>query len=351
MRLQRELACVLTNERRRARAFALSDPPLLVLVAALAVGGSQPIGISAQGSVGQLRSECAAGDQGLELLCADAALAVQALHSGVGLLMTAGGALPASPSTLGQRMAGSPRVAVDVGGSWASLSHPDLSRPGNPSGVPEKRSLMTGLRMTTVVGVFDGFSVVPGVDGLLGLDAVGLVQLMRMPESPAASSPKVAWGGGVRLGILRESFSLPGVTVTGIYRRAGELNFGTREGTGALATMSPSMTSVRVIVGKDLWPVGLSLGAGWDRYRGDGRIEARLAESGGSILEGAGSGDLSMNRKYFFTGANFTWLVTQLAAELGWARGASPLADLVGTGPFRAGGSALQGTLTFRFTY
>jgi len=161
----------------------------------------------------------------------------------------------------------------------------------------------------------------------------------------------MGWGGGVRVGVLRESFSLPGVTVSGVYQRAGELGFGTSEGAGGFAMISPAVTSLRVIVGKDLWPVGLSVGAGWDRYRGDGRIEARFQEGGGEIVEGFGAGDLSMNREHLFAGVNFTWLVTQLAAEVGWARDGSPLADLVGTGPFQPGGRELHGALTFRFTY
>jgi len=347
----RESACALTRPLCGAWTFGSHNSWLVALWVTVTAGVCVPAGIFAQGPVGQLHSACVGARPALDLRCADAALAVQALHGGVGLLMTAGGPLSASPSTLGQRMAGSPRIAFDLGGSWASFAHPDISRSGPQSLASDERSLITGMRLSGVAGIFDGFSVVPGVGGVLGLDVVTSVQLVRVPGSPAASGSKVGWGGGVRVGLLRESFSLPGVTVSGVYQRAGGLGFGTSEGAGSFALIRPSVTSLRFIVGKDLWPVGLSVGAGWDRYRGDGRIEARVEEGGGGIVEGVGAGDLSMNRKHLFAGANFTWLVTQLTVEVGWARDGSPLVDLVGTGPFRAGGTGLNGALTFRFTY
>ena len=323
-----------------------------VLVMAVSLLGPEPV--TAQTTVERLWSECAEGEVArLGALCADAALALQALHGGVGLQMTAGGALPASPSTAGHRMEGSPRIVIDVGGTWATFSHPDLSSSGAQSAISDDRSFLVGARLTTVVGIFDGFSPRPALGGVLAVDAVGSLQLIRAPASPGSPGSAVGWGGGVRVGVFRESFSLPGVTVSGLYHGAGELQFGTIEETGALAVLKPSVTSVRTIVGKDLWPLGLSAGVGWDRYRGDGRIEARLSapSAPGPISARTGPRQLSMNRRYLFWGGNFTWLITQIAVEVTWAREGSPIADLEGTGPFRPGGAELQGALTFRVIY
>ena len=269
-------------------------------------------------------------------------------------MMTAGGPLPAGPSTAGHRMQGSPRIIVDLGATWATFRHPDLSQSGVESGSAETRSFLAGARLTGVAGIFDGFSLRPGVGGVLAMDAVGHLTWVRVPGSPVPHGSRVGWGGGVRLGLFRESFSLPGVTLSGVFQRAGELQFGTEQRTGALAVLEPSVTSVRVIVGKDLWPIGLSAGMGWDRYRGKGRIAVRRVQGLAAtdlVGTGAGPGELSMNRQYLFGGVNLTWVVTQIAAEVTWAREGSPIAELAGTGPFRPGGTELQGALTFRVIY
>lgn len=285
-------------------------------------------------------------------LCRDGALALQALHGGLGLLMTSGGALPASPSTAGHRLPGSPRVVLDLGATWSSFAHPDLAYPGSGA-ASEARSFLLGGRATTVLGVFDGFSPIPTMGGVLAVDALATLQWVRVPDSPATSGAALGWGGGFRVGVFRESFSLPGLTLSATHVRAGALRFGTEEAPGALAEVEPMVTSFRAIAGKDLWPVGLSVGLGWDHYRGTGRIEARLPhESPAAGLEASTrSHDLSMDRRYLFAGMNYTWVVTQIAAEVTWAREARPIARLEGTGPFRPGGRELQGALTFRLLY
>ncbi len=308
---------------------------------------------SAQPVAEALWSDCIAGrPSSIHSLCADAALGLQALHGGVGLQMTAGGALPASPSTAGHRMERSPRIILDGGGSWSTFRHPNLARSGGPGPTPDKRTHLTGARIAAVVGLFDGFSPAPGVGGVLAVDLVGTIQWVRVPSSPATAGSSVGWGGGLRLGVFRESFSLPGVTLSSLFHRAGKLEFGITEGDGALATLDPSVTSTRLTVGKDLWPVGLSVGAGWDRYRGEGRIEARSGSSGpGAILARSSLRKLSMNRRYVFVGANITWIVSQIAAEVTWGRKGSPLARLDGTGPFSPGDRELGGALSFRVIY
>jgi hypothetical protein len=155
----------------------------------------------------------------------------------------------------------------------------------------------------------------------------------------------------VRVGIFRESFSLPGVTFSAVRYWSGSIRYGVSSGEGALVQLEPSLTSYRLVAGKDLWPVGVSAGIGWDKYRGSGRFEVRVQEGGGGPTVARAAGGLHLNRDYLFAGLNYTWLVTQVAAELTWADRASPLAELEGTGDFRPGGRELQGTVTVRLIY
>lgn len=298
----------------------------------------------------RLWSECATtGGAAVSGLCADAALALQALHSGMGGLLVVGGPLPTGPSTLGHRTEGSPRIVVDVGTGWASFKHPDLARRPGAGGGREARSTPLSGRLTGVVGVFPGFSPLPTVGGVLSLDAVVMLQAVGAPSSPGSPGTRFGWGAGVRAGVFRESFSLPGVTLSAMHHRLGELSYGLAEGPGALATLSPRTTSLRLTAGKELWPIGVSGGVGWDRYRGDGRIVARPEE--GAAPQTTRRRDLEMDRRYLFGGVSYTWLVTQVAAEVTWARAATPLAELDGTSSFTPGGGELQGAVSFRIRY
>ena len=325
---------------------------VVAAAAAFALGAALPRPVSAQDPVAQISAECEseAGPL-LQGICRDGALALRALHAGTGLLMTGGGALPASPSTVGRRLPGSPRIIVDLGATWASFSHPVLSYTASGTAT-EEQSVLAGGRATAVIGVFDGFSAVTGVGGILAVDAVAGARWVRVPDSPVGPGSALGWGGGLRIGVFRESFSLPGVTLSATHDRAGALRYGTEEDPGAWVEIEPAVTSFRAIVGKDLWPVGLSAGIGWDLYRGAGRIEARLAAEGDrEEVAATRSHDLSLERRYLFAGLNYTWVVTQVAAEVTWTQAATPASSLEGTGPFRPGDRELQGAFTMRLLY
>jgi hypothetical protein len=233
----------------------------------------------------------------------------------------------------------------------ARFNHPTLDSPLPGAGDAGTESSIVGGRLTAVAGLFDGFSPLPTVGGVLALDAVAAVRLIRVPDSPASTSHRVGWGGGVRLGIVRESFSLPGVTFSAVRYWSGAIRYGVSSGEGALVQLEPSLNSYRLVAGKDLWPVGVSAGVGRDQYRGSGRFEVRVQEGGGAPTTVRASGGLHSNRDYLFAGLNYTWLVTQIAAELTWANRASSLAELEGTGDFRPGGRELQGAVTVRLIY
>jgi hypothetical protein len=239
----------------------------------------------------------------------------------------------------------------DGGVTLARFNHPTLESPLPAGGDSGSESSVVGGRLAVAMGLFDGFSPLPTVGGVLALDAVAALRLLQVPDSPSSTGSRVGWGGGVRLGIFRESFSLPGVTFSAVRYGSGSIRYGVSSGEGALVQLEPSLTSYRLVAGKDLWPVGISAGIGWDRYRGTGRFEVRVPEGGGDPITARAAGELHMNREYLFAGLNYTWLVTQVAAELTWAKRASPLADLQGTGDFNPGGRELHGTVTLRLIY
>jgi len=314
-------------------------------------GGFGPFQAQAQSGPERLFGACVSGGgEALQGSCADAALALQAFQGGVGLLMTAGGPVPASPSTAGRRLASQARIVGDLGIGWVSFRHPDLGYTGSDAARPERRSLLLGGRFTSAVGIFEGFSPAPNVGGVMSVDVVGTTQLLRRPEGIGNSGTSFQWGGGVRLGVFRESFTLPGLTLSAMHYRSSRFRYGDADETGAEFTLDPHATSIRAVLGRDLLAVGLTGGLGWDRYGGTGSIRATApgAAVGAGVAESAA---VRMNRRYLFAGANFTWVVTQFAGEVVWVFSESPLDEFPGTGPYRPGGRDLQGAFSFRITY
>lgn len=337
----------------RGRPFTVCGWPLVVLGLALVLPGAA----HAQGDVEALYAACSedASDT-VAGRCADAALTMEALMGGVGLLMSAGSALPASPSTAGRRLATQPRVVVDAGLAWSTVRHPDLSSPLNVGGPPDRRSFLYGAKLSVVVGVFEGFSPVSGVGGFLSLDGIGGAQLLQVDGLDGATESVGSWGGGVRLGLFRESFSLPGVTLSATYHRAGEIEYGNTGANGGTVGMRLRARSLRAVVGKDLLAVGISAGAGWDEYTASARITARgsleLPSAPPELEErAAGPVDSVVRKRYVFGGANLTWLVAQLAGEVAWVWESSSAPSIEGSGPYRPGEMELLGAVTVRITY
>ncbi|MEX2529566.1 MAG: hypothetical protein WD960_02240 [Gemmatimonadota bacterium] len=303
--------------------------------------------IAAQSGARALATACAqSGGAGVADACADGALAAHALMGGLGLLSAAGGAIPVSPSTVGHRIQGSPRFIVDGGLGFVSFRHPDLNAaPG--SGLLARRSNLASGRLTATVGIFDGFSPAATVGGVGSVDGVASIRIHRIPSSPGLSSTATALSAGVRLGIFRESFSLPGVTLTMMHHRLGRVRYGDMASSGARVNVEPRVNSLRLEVGKDMLALGVTGGVAWDRISGDARVSASWEGAQGE----SGTRRIREDRRYLFAGLNYTWLVTQIAGEVAWAPGRTPSNPLRGSGSFEAGGGGLQGALTFRIIH
>jgi hypothetical protein len=292
--------------------------------------------------------------------CAAGAIGAHALQGGLGLLMAAGGPFPASPSTAGQRLQGSPRWIVDVGSAVVRTDF--TSRSDGGVGAQEDRTLFAP-RVTVGAGLFEGFSPSPTVGGMGSLDVVGELRMLPIPRLRETSDRVFAWGLGARIGLVRESFTLPGVTLVAMHRRGGTVEFvsplgppGGRVPEARMIRVTPNVTSLRAVAGKDLLEIGVSAGVQLDRIRGDAEVgswahvEGAIAlPSPGPPPPGSGPRSLPVDRTTWFVGLNRTWVVTQVSAELGWspaARGDD--ADVLGGA---GAGSAFSGALSFRITY
>jgi hypothetical protein len=275
------------------------------------------------GSAGPLRAQApqtiAACDDGgaSAIYCPLTVAAIQTVQQGVGLAGAGGNAFVGSASTLGRRFGRVPRVALSGHLGFTRYSVPDLSPTGGDTGVtsPSAHGQVT-------VGVFNGLNAAPTVGGLFALDLFASVDAVFLPGSAGFQGNSVGWGYGARIGIFRESFTLPGITVTVGQTRSGGIELASDAPGGGGVEMDVVTTSVRGTVGKDLAGLGFIVGGGWDWYSADGVYTTPTAQTPipSAPISNTFSG-FESSRALFFGGVSRTFLVVQVAGEIGWARG------------------------------
>jgi hypothetical protein len=322
---------------------------LLGLLAAVPLWSASPL--QGQG-IRDLAAACGGDREVVLAWCQETALAAQAAQGGLGLAAAGGSDMPGSASTLGWRYQRSPRLALTARGTLARSAMPGL---GGGSLLPQGDASLTfsAAQGSVSMGLFNGFSPAPNVGGVLSLDLTVSAHLVRVPKDKGFRDNLVGLGGGARLGIFRESFNLPGVSLSLYHRSLGRSGFGSLErGNPAEARFQVGLSSVRGVVGKDLKGVGLLGGAGWDRYNGDVRIRVadREAEFPAQPGVATASGRLSSDRRLYFLGASLTYVILQISLEGGWAEGfGTELPDRV-VSAFDPGTLSWFGSLAFRVT-
>ena len=316
---------------------------LLPLLAVIALAPSvRPVRAQSVDALGQ---RCvAAGAPAIR--CTELAVTARALQADAGLLAGLGSEVSGSAGTLGRRLGTTPRVAIEARAAFADMALPDLADPGTePS--RELALLVPALHAGVAVGLFDGFSLAPAVGGLFSLDLLARASISFLPTGDGFGGHPASYSFGGRLGILRESFTLPGVSVSLSRRNVGAIRYGEAGGPGGGSVeIDPVVTSMRATVGKDLLSVGVMGGVGWDRYGGSATLLASTED--GSVVR-ATEPSFENRRTLFFLGASLNFLVLQLSAEAGWAKGFEPVPGYRGT-PFDPARTTVYGSLAFRLT-
>ena len=301
---------------------AKRPPELLVvgLVAGLLAGGA--IRAEAQ-DLAPLVAMCAGGSSTLTAPCQSAILAVQSIRGGIAIADANGSALAGTSSTLGRRLGRTPRVSLAARFKAAVFDIPDVL--GSGAALPGQTSVAAySVKATAAVGVLDGFSILPSVGGFLSLDFIGSLNLVFLEEGDGFSENEGLISIGGRLGLFRESFTMPGVTVSLVQRYGEDLNWGEPSLTGSSLNTDITTTSLRATIGKDLFAMALLAGAGLDWQKGD--LGVRVADPGLVGGEGVLVGqNMTTRRPVYYVGASMTRVIFQMSLEAGWAGGFSAL--------------------------
>ena len=273
-------------------------------------------------------TQCAAGGSAeLVTSCQSGVLAAQAMRGGIAMADRMGASLSGSSSTIGRRLGSAPRVSVDVRLRMARFRMPDLLG-GGTGAAGENVVDAFGVKTSVAFGVLDGVSLMPTVDGLLSLDLLASASLIFLGESDGFLGNEGILSVGGRLGIFRESFTLPGVTVS-VMQSFGQSMDWTAGVNGSQIDTDISATSVRAIIGKNFFTLAVSGGMGWNWDRG--RIGVQVPHPTIPGRQGIGSiNDLTTRRLVYFGGISITRLVFQFSVEGGWAGGYDELVGYSG---------------------
>lgn len=292
-------------------------------------------------------ARCAAGgSSSLLTACQNAVLAAQALRGGIAVTDAVGDALPGSSSTIGRRLGASPRVSVALRLNLALFDVPDVLDSG-PLSLGESSVEAFGVRGTVAVGVLDGFSLLPTVGGILSFDLVGSASLLFLQDGDGFSDNVSLLSIGGRLGLLRESFTMPGVTVSLVQQYGERFTWGGITDSGTRVDADVSTTALRAAIGKDLFTMAFLAGVGWDWQKGELAVRVKDPERPGA--QGvADADDLTTRRTVYYGGVSMTRLVFQFSVEAGWASGYD---DLPGyPGDYDPGGITPFVNLALRLT-
>lgn len=293
--------------------------------------------------------------------CAAVAQAVDAAQPQVGILMAGGNPTLGTASTGGVRLGILPRVSAGARVNVVFARLPDIRDESSSSGaaVPEKFSVPApALGADVSLGVFPGISVAPTIGGIGAIDLLGSATVLPVSLAGVDGLEKnpVSWGAGARVGLLRESFLTPGVSVSVMYRKMGELQFGdvceggevqdptstnrsicAGEGDFGEIGFGLSNVSVRGALSKRLLVLGLTAGVGYDRFDTDADVAFRAPVVTGTTARQIFRFDdvqVDNDRWSAFVNGSFTLLVGSIVAEAGWLQGQNPISGFPSTSDF-----------------
>lgn len=278
---------------------------------------------------------------GQPALCASASVATRSLFGYVGLLGGLGSEVPGTASNLGRRIGGGPRFALSARFGAVAVGLPDL---GDVTGLEETSFWVPALNAGVTLGVFEGLRLMPTVGGFLSVDLFGQASLLLLPRSEGFEGTVRSYSVGARVGVFREGFTIPGVSVSVAKRFLGDVAFGDAGGNADLS-LNPGVTSLRATIGKDLFAVEVMAGLGWDEYTGRATIRVIDGVGGVAVV----SDEMTASRFLYFGSAAMTFgIILSVAVEAGWAQGYDEVA--VYNGVYDPTEGAPFGSVSLRLT-
>lgn len=257
-----------------------------------------------------------------QALCQDVIIAAQLVQPELGLALAGGNPVLGTASPIGTKFRFIPRVYLGGRMNFVWGEIPDiLNYPENPTEPAGTVGFsVTMIQLDASVGVFDGFKLGATTGGLASVELLGSLGTMILPAGAGFENDVAGFGLGARIGLLRESFTAPGISFSGEYQWTGRIRYGdVRQGDDAQFGLDLDVASFRAGISKSFVAIGLAFTLGWDHYTSD--VDFGVADADGDLVaivpEGAPIG-LSSDRWSAFFDISYIVLFFNIAAELGW---------------------------------
>ncbi|HEX2187766.1 MAG TPA: hypothetical protein VHG51_02650 [Longimicrobiaceae bacterium] len=343
------------------------------------------LAVSAVPAAAQVSAPCAVfSDASISATCYTVAQAVESAQPQLGIVLTGGNPTLGTASTGGIRLGILPRVSATAKANLVFVRLPDILAE-SAGGAAQALNDATGIPVpalsgTASVGVYPGFSVAPTVGGVGAVDLLGSATWLPVGsfdvEGFAEDTPDFSYGVGARLGLLRESFTTPGLSVSLMYHRLGTVAYGDvcsepalggiteqRDGYTVQAgacfgdgdpgefSVDLSSWSTRAAASKRLLGLGLTAGVGYDRFSSDAAFGFRTrcpADVPGGCFARVSDLELDNGRWSGFVNGSFSLLMASLAAEVGWLQGEQAIDGFPSASDFDPTEGTWFGSLGFR---
>lgn len=251
-------------------------------------------------------------------ICTAAVDATRALNPIAGLLFSGGNPVIGTAATLG---AWRGSLAFRATATTVVLPSTDYDGVGNTVGV--------GDRLTVPMPVIEGaVGVYNGLDGgFLSVDVLGSIQPLpdvdRVQITGAvARVGRVAFGlgAGVRVGLMSDSGSSPGLSISLMRRDLPRVQYGNvGDGDDYSYSVNLAAWNARLAISKRVKFFDFAAGVGWDRYFGTARAE--IANLNGGVPEPPIKIRLSDQRWMLFGNTGLTFGPMRLVGEAGYQSG------------------------------
>lgn len=248
----------------------------------------------------------------------------------LGILLSGGSATPGGYGALGRPG----RFSVNIRATAARLDVPDVSDLTVGASTPVPSTILTteewgaGPAFDAELGVFGGVQ--------LGVVTVGAIDLLGsafyIPEletdnfNLTVAGNGFKFGGGVRVGIIQENLTWPGVSISYIRRGLPSVSVEALTDDGdslRVSDISLDVDALRLMVGKRLGILGVMAGVGTDRYKSGATISAVVEELGLITVLDPTDVDQSVRRTNLFAGASLNFPFVRLVGEVGRVSGDS----------------------------
>jgi len=271
-----------------------------------------------------LLARCDAAGLPTELLsdlCQDVVASLQLVQPKFGLLLAGGNPVLGTASPIGARFRFIPRV--HIGGRinlvWADI--PDIvDYPSDTLSPLGSLGFVVPMPQLDIsIGLLEGFQLGTTLSGFGSIELLGSLSALLLPSGDGFEANVSGFGLGARLGLLRESFTAPGISVSGLYKWHGRAQLGDLdEGDRAQFGADLRVASFRAGLSKSFVALGVALTLGYDQYWSD--VDFALATGPGEVSEVVSEDapiGLESGRWSAFLDVSYIVLFLNIVAEIG----------------------------------